>query len=79
MLFKNPTDVLDYLEAGGQLDSVNVGNMSYKEGAIEVTKSIQVMEQEVTVFEKIADKNVKLTAQLVPNEPAIDFMKKLRG
>ncbi|WP_251867616.1 PTS mannose/fructose/sorbose transporter subunit IIAB [Enterococcus malodoratus] len=79
LLFKNPTDVLDYLEAGGQLDSVNVGNMSYKEGAIEVTKSIQVMEQEVTVFEKIADKNVKLTAQLVPNEPAIDFMKKLRG
>lgn len=79
LLFKNPTDVLRYLEAGGTLRIINVGNMSYKEGAREVTKSIQVMEEEEAVFESIWAKGVQITAQLVPNDPSIDFMKKLRS
>ncbi|MGL4694476.1 PTS mannose/fructose/sorbose transporter subunit IIAB [Enterococcus larvae] len=79
LLFKNPADVLRYLEAGGSFETINVGNMSYKEGAREVTKSIQVMEEEETVFEVIASKGVKITAQLVPNDPSIDFMDKLRN
>lgn len=79
LLFKNPTDVFRYVEAGGQLEAVNVGNMSYKKGAMEITKSIQVLEQEVTVFEKLAAKGIQLTAQLVPNDPVIDFMKRLRA
>ncbi|WYK01104.1 PTS system IIAB component [Enterococcus sp. 7F3_DIV0205] len=79
LLFKNPTDVLKFIEAGGPIQAVNVGNMSYKEGAREVTKSIQVLETEETVFETIASKGVNVTAQLVPNDPVIDFMKKLRS
>ncbi|WP_082266013.1 PTS mannose/fructose/sorbose transporter subunit IIAB [Enterococcus crotali] len=79
LLFKNPTDVLRYLDAGGSIETVNVGNMSYKEGAREVTKSIQVLEAEEAIFETIASKGVNVTAQLVPNDPAIDFMKKLRS
>lgn len=79
LLFKNPTDVLRYLDAGGPIETVNVGNMSYKEGAREVTKSIQVLEAEEAIFEALASKGVKVTAQLVPNDPAIDFMKKLRS
>ncbi|WP_086347966.1 PTS mannose/fructose/sorbose transporter subunit IIAB [Candidatus Enterococcus clewellii] len=79
LLFKNPTDVLRYLEAGGMLETVNVGNMSYKEGAREVTKSIQVLKEEEQVFEVITSKGVKITAQLVPNDPSIDFMDKLRN
>ncbi len=53
--------------------------MSYKEGAREVTKSIQVLPEEEPIFEAIAAKGITVTAQLVPNEPSIDFMKKLRG
>ncbi|MGM9903761.1 PTS system IIAB component [Enterococcus sp. 10A9_DIV0425] len=78
LLFKNPTDSLRYLEAGGELSILNVGNMSYKDGAREVTKSIKVMKEEEEVFEAIAAKNVKITAQLVPNDPVIDFMERLR-
>lgn len=79
LLFKNPTDVLSYLEAGGRLETVNVGNMSYKEGTREVTKSIQVLEKEEAVFEAISEKGIHITAQLVPNDPSIDFMEKLRS
>ncbi|WP_412523586.1 PTS mannose/fructose/sorbose transporter subunit IIAB [Enterococcus sp. S23] len=79
LLFKNPKDVLRFIEADGPIKTVNVGNMSYKEGAREVTKSIQVLPEEETIFETIASKGVNITAQLVPNDPSIDFMKKLRG
>ena len=79
LLFKNPQDVLRYIEADGPIKAINVGNMSYKEGAREVTKSIQVLPEEEPIFEAIAAKGITVTAQLVPNEPSIDFMKKLRG
>lgn len=79
LLFKNPTDALRFLEAGGSFETINVGNMSYKDGAREVTKSIQVMQDEEQVFESIASKGITITAQLVPNDPSIDFMEKLRN
>ena len=75
LLFKNPKDVLRFIEAQGPIKTVNVGNMSYKEGAREVTKSIQVLPEEEQIFETIASKGVTVTAQLVPNDPVVDFMK----
>ncbi|WP_429976309.1 PTS mannose/fructose/sorbose transporter subunit IIAB [Enterococcus sp. DIV0086] len=71
LLFKNPKDVL--------LKVVNVGNMSYKKGAREITKSIQVLPEEETIFETIASKGINISAQLVPNDPVIDFIKKLKN
>lgn len=77
LLFKQPADVLRFIEAGGKLEQLNVGNMSHKDGAREVTKSIKVMPKEEEIFKAIDAKAVKITAQLVPSEPSIDFMEKL--
>lgn len=79
LVFKNPTDVLRYLKAGGKLTHVNVGNMSYKEESKDITKSIKVLDEEIDVFESIAAMDINVTAQLVPNDPVIDFMDKLRN
>ncbi|HFD1642119.1 PTS sugar transporter subunit IIB [Enterococcus faecium] len=79
LVFKNPTDVLRYLKAGGKLTHVNVGNMSYKEGSKDITKSIKVLDEEIDVFESIVAMDINVTAQLVPNDPVIDFMDKLRN
>ncbi|TKK94064.1 PTS mannose/fructose/sorbose transporter subunit IIAB [Enterococcus faecium] len=79
LVFKNPTDVLRYLKAGGKLTHVNVGNMSYKQGSKDITKSIKVLDEEIDVFESIAAMDINVTAQLVPNDPVIDFMDKLRN
>ncbi|EGP5649589.1 PTS mannose/fructose/sorbose transporter subunit IIAB [Enterococcus faecium] len=62
LVFKNPTDVLRYLKAGGKLTHVNVGNMSYKEGSKDITKSIKVLEEEIDVFESIAAMDINVTA-----------------
>lgn len=78
LLFKNPSDVLNYVNAGGKLENLNVGNMSFKEGTREVTKSIQITEAEELIFEELSSKGIKITAQLVPNDPSIDFIEKMR-
>lgn len=77
ILFKNPTDVLKFIEEGGNINRINVGNMSHKNGAREVTKSIKVTKDEEVVFHKIAEHGVDITAQLVPNDPIVNFMEKL--
>lgn len=77
VIFKNPTDVLKFIELGGSLDRLTVGNMSFETGNREITKNIYITEEEAHVFEAISNSGVNVTAQLVPNEPATDFMKKL--
>lgn len=77
VIFKNPTDVLKFIELGGSLDRLTVGNMSFETGNREITKNIYITEEEAHVFEAISNSGVNVTVQLVPNEPATDFMKKL--
>lgn len=78
LLFKNPSDVLNYVNVGGKLENLNVGNMSFKEDTREVTKSIQITEGEELIFEELSSKGINITAQLVPNDPSIDFIEKMR-
>ena len=43
-----------------------------------VTRSINVVDEDVAIFNKLHDKGVVLTAQMVPNDPTEDFMKLLK-
>ncbi|MGP6139260.1 PTS mannose/fructose/sorbose transporter subunit IIAB [Jeotgalibaca sp. A127] len=77
LIFKNPTDVLKFIDLGGSLEYLTVGNMSFETGNREITKNIYITKEEEQVFTAISNSGVSITAQLVPNEPATDFMKKL--
>ena len=48
--------MLRFIEAQGPIKTVNVGNMSYKEGAREVTKSIQVLPEEEQILKQSLQK-----------------------
>uniref|UniRef100_UPI0035A0B54F PTS mannose/fructose/sorbose transporter subunit IIAB n=1 Tax=Jeotgalibaca porci TaxID=1868793 RepID=UPI0035A0B54F len=77
LIFKKPSDVLKFIELGGKLEHVTVGNMSFETGNREITKNIYITEEEAHIFATISNSGVNITAQLVPSEPATDFMKKL--
>jgi PTS system mannose-specific IIB component len=77
LLFSNPRDVARFVAAGGNIERLNVGNMSYKTGTKEVVRHIQVLPEEVEIFQSLAKTGMDITAQLVPNEPVVDFMLKL--
>lgn len=75
---KKPDRFLRLVEAGVPIETLNVGNMSQTSETRSVTRSINVVDEDVAVFHQLNEKGVKLTAQMVPNDPAEDFMKLLK-
>ena len=75
---KKPDRFLRLVEAGVPSETLNVGNMSQTSETRSITRSINVVDEDVAVFNKLHDKGVVLTAQMVPNDPVEDFMKLLK-
>lgn len=75
---KKPDRFLRLIEAGVPLKSLNVGNMSQTPETRAITRSINVVDADVKDFKKLEEKGVKLTAQMVPNDPVSDFMSLLK-
>lgn len=74
---KKPDRFLKLVENGVKIDVLNVGNMSQTDQTRSITRSINVVDEDVEVFKKLNDLGVKITAQMVPNDPVEDFMKLL--
>lgn len=79
VIFKNPEDCIRLLEKGIKLPSLNVGNMSHKNGTINVKKSVNVLPKDIEFFKKLDSMGVKLTAKMLPDEPEENFMNFLKG
>lgn len=77
LVAKRPQEYLKLLDEGVELASINVGTMSQTPTTKAVTKQINVEEEDIEVFDKIAEKGVELTAQLTPSDESHDFMKLL--
>lgn len=77
LVAKKPQEYLKLLDEGVELVSINVGTMSQTPTTKAVTKQINVEQEDIEVFDKIAEKGVELTAQLTPSDESHDFMKLL--
>ena len=56
------------------IKEINVGNMSQTNETRSITKSINVVDQDIDVFKELNAKGVHLIAQMVPSDKAEDFM-----
>lgn len=71
---KRPKPFLDLVERGVKIETLNVGNMSQSNETTSVTRSVNVLDDEVQIFEDLSAKGVKLVNQMVPQDPEKDFM-----
>ncbi len=71
---RRPTVLLDLVKAGVTIEKINVGNMSQTSETRSITKSINVVDSDIKAFEELNDLGIKLTAQMVPNDPEQNFM-----
>jgi PTS system mannose-specific IIB component len=81
VICKFPTDCLALLEAGLDINTVNVGNAAPKAGTNfkMVTKSIAVTPEDAAVYRKIADlRGGHLETQMVPTYDKDDFLALLK-
>ena len=77
IIAKRPDRFLALVEAGVTLEEINVGNMSQTDNTTSITRSINVEENDVEDFKKLAEKGVNLVSQMVPSDRADDFMRLL--
>lgn len=71
---RKPQPLLELVKAGVEIKEINVGNMSQTEETRSITKSINVVDDDVKTFEELDKLGVHLIAQMVPGDNANEFM-----
>lgn len=74
---KKPETLLELVKLGVPIKEINVGNMSQTDQTRSISKSINVVDEDVEAFEELNKLGVKLTAQMVPSDDSADFMSML--
>lgn len=77
-LFTNPREVLELINFGVPISSINIGGMQYKQGRTQLTKAVSVNEEEAHAFHQLAEKGVELDLRVVATDPKTNFELKLK-
>ena len=73
LVVKSPVILVKMMEAGINLLPVNIGNMSNRPVTTQYKKSISMTEDEKAAVEKLLQSGIKVTAQMVPDEPDVSI------
>jgi len=75
IIFGNPFELLEFIEYGGKVKSINIGGMSYKKDKKRISTTFYVDEAELKALKKIAGYNIELEIRILPTDKKIDFLK----
>lgn len=73
VLVSGPAEVLQMLQAGAPVKSVNVGGMHYKEGRVQILKAISLDDSDVASLKGLAAAGAVLEARPLPLDEPIDL------
>lgn len=76
-LFTNPSEVVELIEGGVPLKTINIGGMQFKKGKTQITKAISVNQTDIKAFHELQELGVTLDCRVVATDPKIDFEGKL--
>ncbi|MXQ49188.1 PTS transporter subunit IIB [Streptococcus pneumoniae] len=71
---RRPDRFLSLIEKGVTIPELNVGNMSQSPETRSVTRSVNVVDEDIVAFDAIQGHGTKIIHQMVPNDSAQDFM-----
>ncbi len=77
LLFTNPTDVLAVKVSGVEINTVNIGGMSFVQGKKQLTKAVSVDDADIAAFKELGKLGASLQIQVVPSDSVIDIMTKI--
>lgn len=75
MIFGNPFEILEFIEGGGKVESINIGGMSYGKDKRKISTAVYVNETELQAFKKISDFNIELEIRILPTDKRINLLK----
>lgn len=68
LLFENPEDALQAIEDGVQIDTLNVGSMSYAVGKVNANSVLSMNQKDVDTFKKLKEKGIKFDVRKVSSD-----------
>lgn len=77
-LFTNPMEVVEMVQFGVPIQTINIGGMQFKTGRTQVTKAVSVNEEEVEAFRLLTKLGVELDLRVVATDPKGNFEEKLK-
>ena len=78
LLFASPQDVVEVVEAGVDLKSVNIGGMRFGEGKKMITNFISVDSKDVESFLDLMNAGIELEIRQVPTYRKTDLMQLIK-
>ncbi|MFC1724958.1 PTS system mannose/fructose/N-acetylgalactosamine-transporter subunit IIB [candidate division KSB1 bacterium] len=76
LLMESPFDALRLLELGGNLSSINIGGLHFKNEAVQFLTYVYLNKDEISCFRKIMDMGVELECRDLPQSKKV-LLKKL--
>ena len=76
---KSPKTIRDIYDKGFHMESVNVGNMGGKTNTKMLKKAVNVTGEDLENFTYLIDKGVKVTAQMVPADEALNMAELIKN
>jgi len=77
LLTPTPCEILEIIESGVEIESVNVGGMHYSIGKVQIGRAVFMDSQDIACLKKIAGKGVKLEGRGVPTDKPVDVLSRL--
>ena len=74
LLFTNPKEIVQVIQSGVVLTSVNIGGMSYSYGKKMITNAVAVDRDDLTAFRYLASKGIELEIRKVISDSKQDLI-----
>ncbi|MDT2595534.1 mannose/fructose/sorbose PTS transporter subunit IIB [Enterococcus dongliensis] len=78
LLFASPQDVVDVVEAGVDLQTINIGGMRFSEGKKMITNFISVDGKDIQSFLRLAEAGIELEIRQVPTDRKTDLIQLIK-
>jgi PTS system mannose-specific IIB component len=77
LIVPTPKDILRLVEGGVEVKSINVGQMGFKQGKKQVSKTVSVEKEDIDAFRKLRSMGLTLEQRQLPGDKKVDLEKLL--
>lgn len=74
MLFTNPSDIVQLVNQGMPITSINIGGMAFRAGKKQISNTISVDKTDIIAFKKLNQCGIELEIRTVPSDTPLQIM-----
>lgn len=78
MLFTNPSDIVQLVEKGMPITSINIGGMAFQQNKKQINNVISVDKKDIIAFKKLDQYGIELEIRKVPSDKPLKIMRLIK-